>query len=244
MDCVILAAGYATRLYPLTENFPKPLLPVGGRPILDWLTEDVSPCVERFFVVSNHRFAEQFSAWAGGQKARVTVVDDGTMTNETRLGAVRDIEAALSAGAGGDCLIMAGDNVLDFSLRPFLTYAGEKGTSCVMRHEENRPAALRKTAVITVDGEDLITSYEEKPAEPKGNWAVPPFYVYRAEDLALIPEALAEGCSPDAPGSFAAWLSRRKPMHAWKMPGARYDIGDLASYEAVRDSYKGPKAAE
>ena len=241
MKCVILAAGYATRLYPLTENFPKPLLPVGGRPILDWLTADLEGRVEEFAVVTNHKFAEHFRKWGEGRK-EIRVVDDGTESNETRLGAVKDIALAVEAAGGeGDFLVMAGDNVLDFSLVPFIEFAREKKTACVMCHEETRIEALRKTAVITVEESGLITSYEEKPREPRGTLAVPPFYYYRAEDAARIPEALADGCGYDAPGSFAAWLSRQTPMHAWRMTGSRHDIGDLKSYEAVRDSYRGPR---
>ena len=108
-----------------------------------------------------------------------------------------------------------------------------------MCHEENRLEALQKTAVITVDENNRITGYEEKPITPKGNLAVPPFYYYRSSDLHRIPEALNAGCGYDAPGSFAAWLSRKNPMHAYLMPGKRHDIGDMKSYEAVRDSYRG-----
>ena len=140
MKCIILAAGYATRLYPLTENFPKPLLDVGGKPILDWLIEDVEGAVDEFRVVTNHKFADQFKTWAYGRRERIVIVDDGTSTNETRLGAVRDIQ--LAADGDGDYLVMAGDNVLDFSLRPFISYAQEKGTSCVMAHREERLEAL------------------------------------------------------------------------------------------------------
>lgn len=238
MKCIILAAGYATRLYPLTENFPKPLLPVGGKPILDWLVEDLFSAIEQFVVVTNHKFAEQFRTWADGHTEKITVIDDGTSTNETRLGAVRDIELAVEPG--NDYLVMAGDNVLTFSLVPFLSFAAEKDTSCVMCHEETSVPALQRTAVITVDGNDLITSYEEKPREPKGHLAVPPFYFYRAADIARIQEALDAGCGYDAPGSFAAWLSKKVPMHAYRMPGKRHDIGDMESYRAVRDSYQGP----
>ncbi len=241
MKCIILAAGYATRLYPLTENFPKPLLPVGGRPILDWLIADLEGCAEEFIVVTNHKFAEHFRTWSAGRK-EIRVVDDGTESNETRLGAVKDIAlAAEAAGGKEDLLVMAGDNVLDFSLVPFVKFAREKKTACVMCHEETRTEALRKTAVITTDEDGRITGYEEKPREPKGTLAVPPFYYYRAEDAARIPEALADGCGFDAPGSFAAWLSAHTPMHAWRMTGSRHDIGDLKSYEAVRDSYRGPE---
>lgn len=240
MKAIILAAGYATRLYPLTENFPKPLLPVGGKPILDWLIDDLKDSIDEFIVVTNHKFADIFRDWAGkhcteGADA-IRIIDDGTMTNDTRLGAVRDIQLA-AEGIDGDVFVMAGDNVLTFSLVPFLHYAMDKKTSCVMCHEEESIEALRKTAVITVDEDDLITSYEEKPLEPLGHLAVPPFYFYRADDIRRIPEALESGCSADAPGSFAAWLSRQTPMHAWKMTGRRHDIGDMKSYEEVRDSY-------
>lgn len=235
MKAIILAAGYATRLYPLTENFPKPLLNVGGRPILDWLVEDLKPVVDEFIVVTNHRFAGQFREWA---EEEIRVIDDGTSSNETRLGAVKDIQLA-GRGIDDDVFVMAGDNVLDFSLAPFVEFGRRMGTSCVMYYEEDSLAALRRTAVITVEEGHRITSYEEKPQSPKGNLAVPPFYYYRRGDLDRIAEALDAGCGYDAPGSFAAWLSGRTAMHAWRMPGKRHDIGDMKSYEAVRDSYRG-----
>ena len=259
MKCIILAAGYATRLYPLTENFPKPLLDVGGKPILDWLVDDLSPVIEEFVVISNHKFAAHFEKWAANRGAfgkaedgqtdgrtadgvRITVVDDGTETNETRLGAVRDIQfAAEKLQIRDDCMVMAGDNVLDFSLTGFVEFSRKAGTSCVMCHEEHRLEALRKTAVITIEPDGLITSYEEKPMEPKGTLAVPPFYYYRAEDLQRIPEALSDGCGYDAPGSFAAWLSRKRPMHAYVMPGKRHDIGDRKSYDEICRNYQGVK---
>lgn len=232
MKCIIVAAGYATRLYPLTENFPKPLLDVKGKPILDWLIEDIDDQIEEFIVVTNHKFYEHFVKWARGKKVRV--IDDGTSSNETRLGAVRDIRLA-AEGVDCDCLVMAGDNLLDFSLKGFVNYALTKNTSCVMCHEEKELKALQKTAVITMDENDLITSYEEKPKVPKGDHAVPPFYFYKLNDLKRIDEALDEGCGYDAPGSFAAWLSGKVPMHAYKMPGRRYDIGDMESYRRVNE---------
>ncbi len=238
MKCIILAAGYATRLYPLTENFPKPLLPIAGKSILDWLVDDIAPLIDEFIVVSNHKFAAQFNTWAEGKPQKIRTIDDGTESNETRLGAVKDIQLA-AQGITDDCVVMAGDNVLDFSLQHFVRFAQEKGTSCVMCHEENRLEALQKTAVITMDENNLITTYEEKPQVPKGNHAVPPFYFYRAADIHRIQEALDAGCGYDAPGSFAAWLSIRIPLHAYKMPGRRYDIGDLTSYEYVKSQYMG-----
>lgn len=242
MKTILLAAGYATRLYPLTENFPKPLLEVGGKPILDWLLEDIdtSGLVDEYVVISNHKFAEHFRAWAEKHPLPITVLDDGTDSNETRLGAVRDIQFAVeSLNIQSDVLVLAGDNVLDFSLVPFIRYGRENGCSCVMCYEENELIRQQRTAIITVDAESTITSYEEKPKEPKSNLAVPPFYYYRAGDVRRIPEALEAGCGYDAPGSFAAWLSRQTPMKAYRMPGNRYDIGNMESYEKIRASYHG-----
>ena len=166
------------------------------------------------------------------------MIDDGTSTNETRLGAVKDIQLAVEKlNLADDLLVMAGDNVLDFSLSKFVDFAKEKNTSCVMCHEENELKKQQKTAIITLDDNDLITSYEEKPKEPKGNLAVPPFYCYRACDVKRIQEALNNGCGYDAPGSFAAWLSKQTPMHAYVMPGKRYDIGDINSYEYVKSVF-------
>ena len=238
MKCIILAAGYATRLYPLTKNFPKPLLKVGDRSLLDWLLDDIDAAgvMDEYVLVTNHRFAEIFREWAGGRDWPVTVLDDGTSDNESRLGAVRDIQFAVeSQDIRDDVLVIAGDNLLDFSLAPFIRFGLEADCSCVMCYEENDPARQKRTAIVTLDGENTVTSYEEKPATPRGNLAVPPFYIYRARDVRRIPEALAEGCGHDAPGSFAAWLSRQTPMKAWRMPGNRYDVGSLESYERIRD---------
>lgn len=233
MNCLILAAGYATRLYPLTENFPKPLLKVGGKTILDWLLDDIraNAPADRYAVVSNHKFAGIFREWAADD---VEVVDDMTSTNETRLGAVKDIQYAVETlGLKGDTLILAGDNLLDFSLGSFVEYARTKGTSCIMRYYEENSAKLHKSGVVEIDGNDRVLSMEEKPSEPRSNWCCPPFYWYRAEDIARIPEAIASGCGTDAPGAYAAWLSARTAVHAMLMPGSRYDIGTLESYKKV-----------
>jgi glucose-1-phosphate thymidylyltransferase len=239
MKCLILAAGYATRLYPLTENFPKPLLKVGDKTILDWLIDDIGEAADSFVVISNHKFAEHFEKWAEG-RPDITVLDDGTSSNETRLGAVRDIEFAIETlGIDDDVLVIAGDNVLDFSLRTFIDYAKAKGTSCVMRYFEPSIEKLRKTGVAKVDEEGLILDMVEKPASPESHWCTPPFYFYQRKDLPLVRKGIESGCGVDAPGSFIAWLSKEVPVHAMAMPGRRYDIGNLESYRAVQEEYKG-----
>lgn len=242
MKCLILAAGYATRLYPLTENFPKPLLKVGEKTILDWLVDDIDSAgmVDEYVVISNHKFAEHFVRWAQTKSQRVTVVDDGTSTNETRLGAVRDIQYAIdSLQLSDDMLVLAGDNVLSFSLTRFMRYAVQKNTSCVLRYYEPESKKLQKSGVLELDGQDLVLSMEEKPANPKSNWCCPPFYYYTKDDAAKIAQGIAEGCGVDAPGSFIAWLCRISAVHAMEMPGRRYDVGSLETYEAVCRAYRG-----
>ena len=237
MKCLILAAGYATRLYPLTENFPKPLLEVAGKPILDWLIEDMAKTglVDEYVVISNHKFAHIFEDWAARSCQVIRVVDDGTSTNETRLGAVRDIQFAIEQlRLDDDMLVMAGDNLLDFSLAGFIRYSQEKNATCVMRYYEADEAKLSRSGVAQVDADDRVLSMEEKPAHPKSHWCMPAFYYYTREDSRLIPEAIEAGCGTDAPGSFIAWLCRQKPVYAWEMPGRRYDIGNLESYEEVK----------
>ena len=242
MKCLILAAGYATRLYPLTENFPKPLLEVRNKTILDWLIDDIDSLgqVDEYVVISNHKFAEHFVKWAAGKTQKITVVDDGTSTNETRLGAVRDIQFAIDElGIDSDMLVIAGDNLLDFSLTEFMKYAGEKKTSCIMRYYEASEERLKKSGVATIDEKDKILHLVEKPAEPESHWCCPPFYYYTKEDARLVAKGIEAGCGIDAPGSYIAWLCTQTTVHAMGMPGKRYDIGNLESYEQVKRDYKG-----
>ena len=259
MKCLILAAGYATRLYPLTENFPKPLLEVAGKPILDWLIDDMAQTgmVDEYIVISNHKFAHIFEDWAENKikseeflaepsgkaerrikSKKITVIDDGTTSNETRLGAVKDIQYAIDQlQLDDDLLVMAGDNLLDFSLGDFMRYGKAKNATCVMRYYEANEARLHKTGVIEVDDHDRILSFEEKPAQPKSNWCVPAFYYYTKADSHLIKKGIESGCGTDAPGSFIAWLCGQTQVFAWEMPGRRYDIGNLESYEEVKKTF-------
>lgn len=253
MKCLILAAGYATRLYPLTENFPKPLLDVAGKPILDWLIEDLEKGgqVSEYIVVSNHKFAGIFQDWASHQArpsvghARldrashpITILDDGTSTNETRLGAVKDIQFAIEQlQLDDDLLVMAGDNLLDFSLNEFVRYAQDKKASCVMRYYEAEDARLRRSGVATLGEENRLLALTEKPAKPATHWCVPAFYYFSLADVRLVKDAIESGCGIDAPGSFIAWLCQRTEMYAWEMPGRRYDIGNLESYEEVKKTF-------
>ena len=156
MKCIILAAGYATRLYPLTENFPKPLLKVKEKTILDWLIDDIdsSGKVDEYIVVSNHKFVEHFQKWAEEKvcDAKITVIDDGTISNETRKGAVVDIQIAIEElYLDDDVMVVAGDNVLDFSLAHFIDYFMQKKHTCIMRYYEERSEKIKKSASVSFD---------------------------------------------------------------------------------------------
>lgn len=239
---LIIAAGYATRLYPLTENFPKPLLEVGSRNILERILDDVDPLpeVERHIIITNHKFAPIFSDWL--QKTDytkpITIIDDGTSTNETRLGAVRDLLLAIEQEKiDDDIMVLAADNILEFSLRGFVDFFKEKGTSVIMCHHEPELRKLQRTGVIAVNGDMRVLEMQEKPEKPVSNWAVPPFYIYSHSDLPLIRDCMNHGCGFDAPGNLAHYLADASTLHAWRMPAGRFDIGSLDSLREAQERF-------
>ena len=237
MKCLILAAGYATRLYPLTENFPKPLLTVAGKTILDRLIDDIedSGLVDEYIVISNHKFVQHFNDWSLTRNEKITVLDDGTESNETRLGAVMDIKFAIDTlSLDTDMLVIAGDNLLSFSLAEFVKYANGKKSSAIMRYFEESLPRLKKSGVVVVAPDDRVLKMTEKSPTPESNWCTPPFYYYTKEDSGKVTAAIADGCAIDAPGSYIAWLCQRSPVYAMEMPGRRYDIGDIESYNEVQ----------
>ena len=240
MKTIVLAAGYATRLYPLTENFPKPLLAIGDSSILDRMLDDIDtiPGIDGHIVVTNHKFAGIFGKWALNRTG-IRIFDDGSQTNETRLGAVRDLILAIETfDIDEDILVVAADNILDFSFRGFVEAFHEKGTSMIMCHYEPEIWKLQRTGVIAVDENMRVLQMQEKPQVPVSHWAVPPFYIYRKADLDLIRHAVEHGCGADAPGNLAHYLVDRIPIHAWPMPAGRLDIGSLDTYEEAKEKYK------
>ena len=239
MKSIVLAAGYATRLYPLTENFPKPLLEVAGKSILDWLLDDIDTIdeIDEHIIISNHKFAHHFENWKKTCKLTkpVTIIDDGSMSNETRLGAVKDIQFAIDTlSIDDDILIVAGDNMLDFSFKSFVDLFHEKNAAVVMCDYTEKVEDLRRSGVMIPDENFRVVSMEEKPAEPKSNWCVGPFYIYKKDELHLIKQGIEDGCGTDAPGSFVCYLCEKTDVYALKIPGKRYDIGTLESYEEVK----------
>lgn len=233
MKCLFLAAGYATRLYPLTENFPKPLLPIKGVPLLDYFINDLEEigCVDEYIVVSNHKFAHFFEEWSKTHSQKITIVDDGTTTNENRLGAVKDIQLVINnLDINEDLLVLAGDNLLDFSLKEFIIFFREKNNSCVMRYFESNLNKIKKSANLIIDENDKIIKMLEKPETPESNWCCPPFYLYKKEDLKLIDKCINETTYFDSPGAFASFVAKNSTLYAFLMNGKRIDVGTLEDY--------------
>lgn len=235
MKNIVIAAGYATRLGELTKNFPKPLLKIGANTILGRMLDDIDriPEIDEHIIITNHKFAHIFEQWKLGTAYQkpITIIDDGTETNDTRLGAVCDLLFAIEKlGIDDDMLVVAADNLLFFSFKEFVDFANEKGTSCIMCHEQPSIEKLQRTGVVVLDNNNKVLNMEEKPENPKSHWAVPPFYIYKKHDLDLIRHSVENGCGKDAPGNLAHYMVDRTTIHAWPMSAGRFDIGSLDTY--------------
>src|SRR5438445_2405964 len=213
MRALILAAGYATRLRPLTNDVPKQLLPVGGRPMVDWILDKVKEIdeVDEVHLVTNSRYAGQFERWAEGKD--VHVHDDGTTSNDDRLGAIADVRFVADSEEwdGDDIFVIAGDNLFDFSLADFVAFwRGKHDTaSAVGLYEHPVRDLLSQYGIVEVDSDDRVIEFVEKPEKPKTNLIATAAYIYDRAHLALLHAYLAEGNSPDQPGNFIAWLHMR-----------------------------------
>ena len=242
MKNIVIAAGYATRLGELTKNFPKPLLKIGENTILGRMLDDIDkiPEIDEHIVVTNHKFAAIFQEWAEEQfyEKPITIVDDGTESNDTRLGAVCDLLFTMEQlNIDDDMLVVAADNLLFFSFSEFVKFANEKGTSCIMCHEQPSIEKLQRTGVVELDEHNRVLGMEEKPEVPKSHWAVPPFYIYKQKDLDLVRHSVENGCGKDAPGNLAHYMVEHTTMHAWPMSAGRFDIGSLDTYYEAVEKY-------
>ena len=234
MKAIVLAAGYATRLYPLTLNQPKPLLPVGGRPMLDRLLESLAGVgADRTYVVTNAKFAPHFRDWAAG-RAAVTVLDDGTTSDEDKLGAIGDIAFVLEQTASDDDLVVAaGDNLFSDDLSGFGDFSRERNAPVVAVYDVGDLTQMSKYNSIETDGEGRITYFEEKPADATSTLTGIALYFYPRHVLPLIRQYVAEGNNPDQPGRLIQWLYPRTDVYTWQVPGTWYDIG---SAETLREA--------
>lgn len=246
MKNIVIAAGYATRLGELTKNFPKPLLKIGENTILGRMLDDIDaiPDIDEHIIITNHKFAHIFNEWKDQQSYTkpITIIDDGTETNDTRLGAVCDLLFAMDKlQIDDDLLVVAADNLLFFSFREFVDFAKAKGTSCIICHDQPSIQKLQRTGVVVLDENNKVLNMEEKPEQPKSHWAVPPFYIYKKHDLDLVRHSVENGCGKDAPGNLAHYMVEHTVMHAWPMAGTgenlRFDIGSLDTYKEACEKY-------
>ena len=251
MKAIILAGGYATRLRPLTDGLSKCLLPVGGKPMVDWILERIREveAIDDVHVVTNSRFAQDFKHWAMLNDG-VTVHDDGTSSNDDRLGAVGDIAFTLErAEIDDDVLVVAGDNLFDYDLGGYVAFWRGKGVaSAVAVHDVGDLGLASQYGIVEVAGDDRIVDFVEKPAEPPSTLAATATYIYHREHVPLVGQYLADGNAPDQSGSFIEWLQSREPVYAYRFSGSWLDIGDreqlLAADNLLRRAQRLPERSE
>jgi glucose-1-phosphate thymidylyltransferase len=228
VKALILAAGYATRLKPLTDTWAKELLPVGGRPIIDSIVESIGAVgvVDEVHVVTNARKAPAFLEWAEGRDVRVH--DDGTRSNEDRLGAVGDMRLVIErAEIDDDLLVIAGDNLFDFSLAELVAFWRAKGVASALavRDVGSRELA-RRYGIVELDADDRVVAFIEKPDDPPSTLAATAAYLFARSHVPLVAAYLDAGNPHDQPGRFVAWLQEREPVYGWRCDGGWFDIGD------------------
>lgn len=243
MKAIILAAGYATRLYPLTLHMPKALLPIGGKPIIDHIIAQMDAVEEldEIYVVSNDKFAEQFAEWAKTAKSRVPVhvLNDGTTDDSNKRGAIGDISFVIEkAKIDDDLMVIAGDNFFTYSLKDYVRFFKEKDRDCVCVKVWEDESQLSQFGIALLDEKGMVLDIEEKPKKPKSNTVVFAAYLYKKETVPMVAEYLAAGNKPDAPGNFPAWLYHKKEVYAYTFEGECYDIGTPESYREVCELYQ------
>jgi glucose-1-phosphate thymidylyltransferase len=230
VKAIILAGGYATRLRPLTDDLSKCLLPVGGKPMVEWILDRVEQVeeIDEVHVVTNSRFAQDFQHWAMF-KPGVTVHDDGTSSNEDRLGAIGDVAFTLEQAGivDDDVIVIAGDNLFDYDLQGYVDFWRGKGVgSAVAIRDVGDLRLASQYGVVALDDDDRVVEFVEKPESPTSTLCATATYLYHREHLPLVGRYLAEGNPPDQSGSFFEWLRSREPVYGYWFTGAWLDIGD------------------
>jgi glucose-1-phosphate thymidylyltransferase len=237
MKCVLLAAGYATRLYPLTENTPKALLKLGKKTILDMVVDKIEEVkeIDQIYIVTNHKFYISFSDWAQNHGGNIKVLNDFTTSNDNRLGAIGDLKYVIDKESIDDeLLVMASDNIFDFSLDEMVKLYREKNADVICVNKVESESEIKQMGVAQIAEDGKVIGFEEKPENPKSDLGAAPFYLYHRDTVRMIEEYLKEGNNPDAPGNFIPWLAKKKPVYAYVTEKMRIDIGTPETYEAAQ----------
>ncbi|MCD7855558.1 MAG: NTP transferase domain-containing protein [Clostridiales bacterium] len=244
MKAIILAAGYATRLYPVTKHYPKPLLKIGGETMMDFITDEINtiPEVDKIYVVTNNRFYSYFENWHNtlndNNKKKVVVLNDGTDANGVRLGAIGDILFTINqCKIDDDLVIIAGDNYFTYPLKEYYDFFKEKNSDCCCAMEIDDINRLRQLGIAELDENNKLLGMEEKPENPKSNKGVYATYFYTKDTVKLFDKYISEGNPPDAPGNFLSWLYKVKDVYTWIMTGDCYDIGTCSEYLKIRKQF-------
>ena len=245
MKVLILAAGYATRLYPLTLTQPKPLLPVAGKPMVDYVLDNLAPIpgIDRVYIVTNAKFAGHFQKWADHYRATkseldFTIINDGSTDDTNKLGAIGDLNLVLQQeNLDDDLIVVAGDNLFSQSLEQFGVFCRNKNQPVLGVYDVGSLDQAKKYGVVDADSGGRITSFVEKPANPASTLIGIALYFYPRATLPLIRQYLAEGNNPDQPGRLIQWLYSRQPVFTWTVPGIWYDIGSKETLEEANRIY-------
>ncbi len=252
MKLIVLAAGYATRLYPLTLNQPKPLLPVAGKPMIEHVLDNLMPIdeIDQIFLVTNARFAEQFQKWAdayktGDQVRSVFIVNDHSTDDSNKLGAIGDLKLVLLEGQiDDDIVVVGGDNLFSQSLEGFGDYCLRRNAPVLGVYDVGNLEEIKKYNSIEIDDDDRITFFEEKPEHPKSTLTGIALYYYPGSVLPLIQQYVDEGNNPDQPGRLVQWMYRRTPFYVWRVPGIWFDVGSKETLAEANRIFSQPSVRE
>lgn len=251
MKALILGAGYGVRLYPLTKNNPKPLLPIAGRPVIEWGLDHILRIkeIDEIYIVVNHSFYESYQRWLANYqtsgylakaKKKITLCDDETTSNDNRLGAIGDIQLVINQQRiKDDLLIMAGDNLFEFSLDEFIRFYKNHGAVIALKNMIGLDKSLiSQYSVVTLDeAKQVVINFEEKPPLPQSSLIAICLYLFSSKEIGLIKEYLTQGLNPDAPGYYIQWLYKKSPLYGCELKGGWFDIGDIDSYKKANDYY-------
>ena len=246
MKAMILAGGYATRLYPLTKDRPKPLLPVAGKPMIEYIIEKLEDIkeIDEIYIVTNERFYDRFMAWHESYESgkKIKILNDGSKSEEDRLGAIGDMKFFLEKGRiKDDVIIIGGDNLFDFNVKDVIDFFYDKNEPVVVLHDIKQHDLAMRFGVVEIDGNERLISFEEKPQNPKTTLIAICMYLFPKESLHMISEYIDKGYNPDQPGRYIEWLHKVRHVFGFVFEGEWFDIGDHDKLAEANELYERKK---